>query len=54
MRKLAFAHSREELGEVAMALYESFRPKIPSGTRGWGAKGDLDLAALAKLARGRE
>lgn len=50
MRKLAAAYTREALAEVAMALYEGFRPRIPAGTRGWGAKGDLDLAALTKLA----
>ena len=35
----------------AYALYERFRPEIPAGTRGWGAKGVLDLTALAKLGR---
>ena len=53
MRRLAAAHSREALAEVAMALYEGFRPRIPAGTRGWGAKGDLDLGALAKLVPGK-
>jgi len=31
-------------------LYEKFRPAVPPGTRGWGAKGTLDLAAFRKLA----
>ena len=50
MKRLAAAFSRDELAEKAYALYEAFRPKIPAGTRGWGAKGVLDLGALAKLA----
>jgi hypothetical protein len=50
MRKLAAAFSRDELAERAYALYEKFRPRIPEGTTGWGAKGELDLGALAKLA----
>lgn len=50
MKRLAAAFSRDELASHAYALYESFRPRIPAGTRGWGAKGVLDLAALAKLA----
>ena len=53
MRRLAAAHSREALEEVAGSLYESFRPGIPAGTRGWGAKGTLDLELLAKLAPGK-
>ena len=53
MKKLAAAFPKEELAEKAYALYEAFRPKIPAGTRGWGAKGVLDLGALAKLAPGK-
>jgi hypothetical protein len=50
MRKLAAAFAKEELAGQAYALYEQFRPAIPAGTKSWGAKGELDLAALAKLA----
>ena len=50
MTKLAKAFPKAELEEKAYALYEAFRPKIPQGTRGWGAKGVLDLGTLAKLA----
>ncbi len=48
----ALAKSRKpaELADSAYALYESFRPEIPAGTRGWGAKGVLDLAAVRALA----
>jgi hypothetical protein len=38
-----------ELASSAYALYEKFRPEIPAGTRGWGAKGVLDLGALSRL-----
>jgi len=50
MTALAAAHPRNELAQQAYALYESFRPKIPAGARGWGAKGILDLATIADLA----
>jgi hypothetical protein len=50
MKSLAAAFSRDELATVAYALYEKFRPSVPAGTSGWGAKGVLDLAAIAKLA----
>jgi hypothetical protein len=30
-------------GIRAFSLYERFRPVIPEGVRGWGAKGELDL-----------
>ena len=50
MKALAAAFSRDELATKAYALYEKFRPSVPAGTTGWGAKGTLDLAAIAKLA----
>ncbi|MEP7028922.1 MAG: hypothetical protein ABI960_10035 [Candidatus Eisenbacteria bacterium] len=49
-RALAKSRKPAELAESAYALYESFRPEIPAGTRGWGAKGVLDLAAIRALA----
>jgi type II secretory pathway component PulK len=52
MKRLAAAFPPDELAEQAYALYEKFRPQIPTGTRGWGAKGVLDLEALAMLAPG--
>jgi hypothetical protein len=39
-----------DLAARAYELYEAFRPEIPSGTRGWGAKGVFDLAKVRKLA----
>jgi hypothetical protein len=35
---------------MAYPLYEQFRPEIPEGTKGWGAKGELDLGLVASLA----
>lgn len=50
MESLARALPKAELATRAFSLYESFRPEIPSGTRGWGAKGVLDLARILRLA----
>ena len=49
-RRLAGAFGVEELPAVAFGLYERFRPQIPPGRAGWGAKGLLDLKRLAELA----
>jgi hypothetical protein len=46
MEKLAGSLSQEALRRRAYPLYEQFRPKIPDGARGWGAKGELDLDKL--------
>ena len=51
MEKLARAYKPKELAERAYSLYEASRPEIPSGKRGWGAKGDLDLGLIESLAR---
>ncbi|OGF17147.1 MAG: hypothetical protein A2W00_09035 [Candidatus Eisenbacteria bacterium RBG_16_71_46] len=53
MTALARAFEPEDLAERAFALYAAFRPAIPSGARGWGAKGELDLARLGALAARR-
>jgi len=53
MRALAAAMDAEALAERAYALYEDFRPDVPAGTRGWGAKGVLDLKKIRGLARKR-
>jgi len=51
MRAVARAHQPERLAEIAFSLYEEFRPEIPSGTKGWGAKGRLDVDRIRALAR---
>jgi hypothetical protein len=51
MQKLAKAYKPSELAHDAYPLYEQFRPKTPAGKKGWGAKGDLELALIGKLAK---
>ncbi len=51
MMKLAKSYSPKELAETAFGLYEQFRPSIPEGVKGWGAKGDLDLGVIEGLAK---
>jgi len=52
MVALARSFPPQQLAERAYSLYERFRPEVPAGQRGWGAKGVLDLARLASLAPG--
>jgi len=49
----ALAESREavELAKEAYPLYERFRPAVPEGRGGWGAKGELDLTRIRRMAR---
>lgn len=53
MQKLAKAYKPEELADAAYRLYELFRPDIPSGVKGWGAAGTLDLSLIESLAKNR-
>jgi len=50
MRDLAKAFRPEEISQTAFSLYEKFRPSIPEGVTGWGAKGTLDLDRIRSLA----
>ncbi|HLO17218.1 MAG TPA: hypothetical protein VK206_20460 [Anaerolineales bacterium] len=50
MQKLAKAYTPKQLESKAYDLYEKFRPEIPEGTKGWGAKGELDLDYIRSLA----
>lgn len=52
-QELAASFSPVELRHRAYELYEEFRPEIPEGTKGWGAKGELDLEGLKKLERNK-
>jgi hypothetical protein len=54
LERLAEAYKPQELAEVAYQLYERFRPDIPAGTKGWGAKGELDLGLVEALAKKRK
>jgi len=50
MRDLAKAFRPEQILKIAFTLYEQFRPAIPEGVRGWGAKGNLDIDRIRSLA----
>ena len=50
MRGLAKAFRPEQLSQNAFSLYEKFRPAIPEGVTGWGAKGNLDIDRIRSLA----
>ena len=51
MEKLAKAYTPKQLESKAYDLYEKFRPEIPEGKKGWGAKGDLDLGYIVLLTK---
>jgi hypothetical protein len=46
MDTLARSLPPEELNRVGFRLYEQFRPEVPAGVKGWGAKGILDLSRI--------
>ena len=50
MRDLTKAFRPEQLSKNAFSLYERFRPAIPEGVTGWGAKGTLDIHRIRSLA----
>jgi hypothetical protein len=49
MTDLAGRVDPAELARQAYGLYEQFRPSVPAGVRGWGARGELDLGLLRSL-----
>jgi hypothetical protein len=51
MQRLAKSYKPKELADHCYRLYEQFRPRIPEGTKGWGAKGELDLGLIEGLAK---
>jgi hypothetical protein len=52
MRALAGGLPPEELNRVGFRLYEHFRPEVPEGVKGWGAKGELRLERIRDAASG--
>jgi len=50
MMTLARSLTRADLARRAFRLYEQFRPTVPEGEAGWGAKGVLDLETIKSLA----
>jgi hypothetical protein len=53
MEELARSLKPDKLATRAFGLYEEFRPSIPEGVRGWGAKGSLEVNCILRLAAGR-
>jgi hypothetical protein len=59
METLAASLPPEEVNRVGFRLYERFRPVVPEGAQGWGAKGELrveqivGVAGLCALSDGR-
>jgi hypothetical protein len=51
MEALAKSYKPERLADEAYSLYEHFRPTVPEGEKGWGAKGDLDLGKIRSLGK---
>lgn len=50
MRTLARSRRRDELVDAAYELYEAFRPEVPRGKKGWGARGRLSLDRIRAMA----
>lgn len=50
MEELVRSLKPEVLEVRAFALYAQFRPQIPEGVKGWGARGNLDLGLIRSLA----
>jgi len=50
MEELARSCKPDVLAARAFALYAQFRPQIPDGVKGWGAKGTLDPGTIRSLA----
>jgi len=50
MEELARSFTPDVLAARAFALYAQFRPQIPDGVKGWGAKGKLDPMLIRSLA----
>jgi hypothetical protein len=46
--RLAASLLPEELERVGFRLYERFRPEVPEGVEGWGAKAELRIERIAR------
>jgi hypothetical protein len=51
MQTLAKAYKPDELANIAYKMYEKFRPNVPAGEKGWGAKGELALGLIRSLVK---
>jgi len=50
MEELAASLPPDELNRTGFRLYERFRPEVPEGVEGWGAKAVLDIGRIRKAA----
>jgi hypothetical protein len=46
MEELAARHDPAELNRIGFRLYERFRPEVPPGNEGWGAKAVLEIEKI--------
>jgi hypothetical protein len=51
MRRLARSMPPKTLAANGYALYVKFRPGVPTGVKGWGARGNLDLTLIRRLTK---
>ncbi len=51
MRGLARSMPPKTLAARGYALYVKFRPTVPTGVKGWGAKAKLDVKLIRRLSR---
>jgi len=51
MRRLARSMPPKTLAASGYALYVKFRPGVPTGVKGWGARGNLDLTLIRRLTK---
>ena len=50
MEELAVRHDPAVLNRIGFRLYERFRPEVPPGNKGWGAKAALEIARILAAA----
>jgi hypothetical protein len=46
MEELAGRYDPAELNRIGFRLYEGFRPDVPAGAEGWGARAVLDVGKI--------
>ena len=51
MRRLARSVPPKTLAANGYALYVKFRPGVPTGVKGWGARNTLDLTLIRRLTK---
>ena len=46
MEALAARYEPAEINRIGFRLYEKFRPEVPPGNEGWGAKAVLEVEKI--------